>query len=326
MAQPVLSDLYYSQMLQDVSVMNLQDPGDFIMDKIFPPLQVGKTKGKYYIYDDKYFHMAGAGRRLPGTKSNTVGFTTSRADYDLGPEWALNSIIPDEDYEEADTVFDLDADHTTMLTQNMRTSMEAEGISKVMAAGKWGTTLTGEVHGGGGGSSYFDYWSDPDNSTPVADMRAAKNVIVKATGQRPNKLVLAPEVYDALCEHPDILARYTPTTSKTVDENDLAKLFGIDEVLVPYAIADTAADGQTYTPDFMHSKYALLLYVTNSPGKRTPTAGYTLTKKQLGGQLVTVRKGREEFLKRANIIEVASSWAFEIVSTAMGVFFNGAVA
>jgi hypothetical protein len=325
MPQPVLSDLYYSQIQQDVSVMNLQKPDDFIADKVLPRLMVDKSKGIYYIYDDAYFHTAGARKRLPGTKSNTVGFTASRASFSID-EWALNSIIPEEDYEEADSVFDLDADHTTMLTQNMKVSMEAEFISNVMAAGKWTTTLYGEVHGGGGGASYFDYWSDTTNGAPITDIRSAKNTIVKATGQRPNKLVLAPEVYDALCEHPDILARYTPTTSKTVDQTDLARLFGVDEVLVPYAIANTAAEGQTYTPNYMHSKYALLLYVTDAPGKRVPTGGYTITKRQQGAQPVTVRKGREEFLKRANIIEVASSWSFKIVAPAMGVFFSGAVA
>ena len=128
MADPLLSDLYYSQMLQDVSVMNLQDPGDFIADQLFPPLPVDKNKGKYYIYDDKFFHMAGATVRLPGTRSNTIGFTASRADYEI-KERAVNAIIPLEDYEEADSVFDLDADNTTMLTQTMRVTQEADLIS-----------------------------------------------------------------------------------------------------------------------------------------------------------------------------------------------------
>ena len=325
MADPLLSDLYYSQMLQDVSVMNLQDPKDFIADQVFPRLMVDKNKGKYYIYDDKFFHSAGAAVRLPGTRSNTIGFTASRADYEI-KERAVNAIIPEEDYEEADSVFDLDADNTTMLTQTLRVTQEYDFITNVMKAGVWGTTLYGEVHGGGGGSSYFDYWSDTDNSTPISDIRTAKNTIVKATGQRPNTLVLAPETYDALCEHPDVLARYTPTSSKTVDESDLAALFGVDNVLVPYAIADTAAEGQMYTPTFMHSKYALLAYVTSNPGKRTPTAGYMISKRLQGGQPVTVRKGQEEFLKRSNIIEVGSYWGYEVVSTAMGIFFSGAVA
>lgn len=326
MPQPVLSDLHYSAMLQDVSVMELQDPQNYIADRVFPPLPVDHRKGKYYLYNEAYFKMAGARIRLPGTESVGIGWGTNRADYALD-EWGVHVIIPDEDREEADSVFDLDADTTIQLTETMRVTKESEFISKVMSTGVWTTTLHGEAHGGTGGSSYFDYWSDTDHSTPIQDIRTARNTIASATGRKPNKLILSPHVFDALVEHPDITQKfiYKDTTDIILNEVNLATVFSVDEVLVPYAMADTAAEGQLYKPDYLYGYDALLVYTAPSPGKRVATGGYNITLRQQAGQPVTVRKMRED-KTRADWLEVAASWQFKIVAPAMGVFFSGASA
>jgi hypothetical protein len=312
-------------MLQDVSVMELQDPQNYIADIVFPILPVDHRRGKYYLYNEAYFKMAGARKRKPGTESVAIGWGTERADYALD-EWAVHVLIPDEDREEADSVFDLDADTTIQLTETMRVSKETEFISHVMGTGIWGTTLTGEVHGGGGGATYFDWWTDTDNSTPIQDIRKARNTIASATGRKPNKLILAPKVFDALVEHPDIVRKfiYKDNTDIILNELNLATVFSVDQVLVPYAMANTAAEGQTFAPDYLYGNDALLLYTAPGPGKRVATGGYNITLRQQAGQPVTVRKMREQE-QRADWLEVAASWQFKIVSPPMGVFFSGAV-
>ena len=328
MPQPTVYDLHYNAPMTEFSVMIVPEAGaGFIADQVFPTVSVQKKSDKYYIYTAADFLRDEVTKRAPGTESQGSGWGISTSDYAV-ERWALHKDIDDEEVANADSMLDVHQDSTRFLTQKMLIRKEVDFVSNFMATGKWGTTMTGEAHGGGGGAAYVDYWSDQTNSTPIEDVFTGVLKVLKNTGYKPNTLVLGVETFMALKRHPDILEQYKYTTADSVTTDMLARIFEVDKVLVPYAIYDTAKEGQTSTPAFITSKAAMLLYVNPNAGLRQPSAGYTITWQGapgVGAQGQVMRTIPMPELQ-AERMEIEAFWQHKLVSSALGYYFLGVVA
>jgi hypothetical protein len=94
------------------------------------------------------------------------------------------------------------------------------------------------------------------------DVRTAKRAIAEKTGYEPNKLVLGRPVFDALLDNPSIIDRIkygqTPGDAAMARQDMLARLFGVDEVVVMNAVENTAKEGQSNSHSFIGGKVAML--------------------------------------------------------------------
>jgi hypothetical protein len=328
MPQPTVYDVHYNAPMTDFSVMVVEEPGvGFIADQVFPTVSVQKKSDKYYIYTAADFLRDEVKKRAPGTESQGAGYTLSTGDYAC-ERWALHKDIDDEEVANQDSALDAHQDATSFLTLKMLLRKELDFVSNYMAGSKWGTTMTGEAHGGGGGAAYVDYWSDQTNSTPIEDVFTGILKIQKTTGYRPNTLVLGPETFMALKRHPDILEQYKDTTADSVTTDMIARIMELDRVLVPYAIYDTAAEGATTSTAFVSSKSAFLAYVNPRAGLRQPSAGYTITwagAPGVGSSGQIMRTIPMPQLQ-AERMEIEAFWQHKLVSTSLGYYFTGVVA
>ncbi len=136
---------------------------------------------------------------------------------------------------------------------------------------------------------------DQTGGKPISDIKDGMEAVRKAIGRKPNTLFLGAETFNILAENEDILEKLKYTKEGVVTEEDLARIFKVEKVIVGEAIYQD--DNGT-----MHDVWgdvAILAYVArDSKSYNTPTAGYLLRKKgfrivdtwdEEGGKIINVR-------------------------------------
>jgi hypothetical protein len=164
------------------------------------------------------------------------------------------------------------------------------------------------------------------------DVRTAKRAIAEKTGYEPNKLVLGRPVFDALLDNPSIIDRIkygqTPGDAAMARQDMLARLFGVDEVVVMNAVENTAKEGQSNSHSFIGGKVAMLCYTAPQPGLMTPSAGYTFSWTGLlgaGAEGNRIKSFRMEALS-ADRVEIDMCFDQKLVSADLGWFWTSIVA
>ncbi len=316
MPQPTRSMIHIDQPLTNISVAYIQNPNNFIADRVFPLVPVNKQSDKYFTYDMGNLYRNTAKRRARGTESAGSGWKMSTDSY-FCDVWALHHDIAEQDRANADDGIDLDRDASEFLTQQMLIAREVDWANTFFATGNWtGSTSGSDI-------TPASLW-DTVAGTPIEDIRLQATSIAKKTGYRPNSLVLGIDAFDALCDHPDILDRIKYTQEGSVTEALLARLFKIDSVYVAEAIQNTAAENKTDSMSFIAgSNDALLCYVTPSPGLKIPTAGYTFVWRNLAGN--AYGQGIDKFTMRelkSDRVEMEAAFDHKVIGANLGVFFS----
>jgi hypothetical protein len=198
-------------------------------------------------------------------------------------------------------------------------------VESFFGTGIWDTNLAGVS--GAPSANQFKQW-DASGSTPIADIKGAILAQTLLTGFRPNTLVIGPQVLAELEEHPDILDRIKYTERGMVSTDLLAALFGIDRILVPFPIRNTAAEGAAESNAFFYGKSALLVYAAPNAGIMTPSAGYTFNWRRFMGTSslapITRRFRMEEIT--SDRVESELFFDMKVVAPEMGTYLASVVA
>lgn len=99
-------------------------------------------------------------------------------------------------------------------------------------------------------------WTHAD-SDPVAAVNTAKSAVRNKIGAEPNVLVIGAAVLDALRVHAKIRGYLPDNQLGVVDETILARIFGVEKVLVGKAVSSTSAN----VVSAMWGDFAALLHV-----------------------------------------------------------------
>lgn len=326
--QPTPGDVHVNRPLSNISVAFMQEDEGWVADKVFPNIPVAKQSDLYYTIDRSFWNRSEMKRRAPNTESPGIGWEVSTDPY-FAHVYSLHHDIEDERRANADSVFQLDEEATSLLSTQAKLKRETEWAGKYFGATIWTTDITGVSGVPAGGQ--VKQWNDAA-STPIEDLRAQRTAQKLVSGLRPNTLVLGAEVLDALLDHPDIIDRVkygqTPGSAADIDLSDLRGLFKIPRIFVMDAIENTAAEGATEVNAFIGGKGALLCYVPPAPGLRTPSAGYTFSWTGFlgaGNQGQRIRKFRREALN-SDRIEIEMAFDQKIVAADLGTFFATVVA
>lgn len=333
MPNPTHSDVHISRPLTDLSVAHFSaNAGKYVASRAFPSVAVQRQYDKYVVYDDGDLLRVQADRRAPGTKSPLGGYRLSTDNYSCD-RWAIGRPIDDPTRANADPNFNLDAEAVEFITDQVEKAKDNQFLTDFFTTAVWsGCSNSSDMTGQSAPSSTtsnFLQWNDVA-STPIEDIRGEMIAVESKNGYRPNKLVLGPRTYRHLQDHPDILDRIkntNPGAPATINQQLLAALFELDEVLVLRAVKNTGPEGGTDSVDFMAGKSALLLYTAPNPGLRTVSAGYTFTWTGAGAPLTgaRIKRYRDEPIE-SDMIE-GETWtdSKQVVAT-LGGFFATAVA
>jgi len=325
MPQPTQSQVHVDAILTNISVAYMQRAENFIADKVFPVVPVDKQSDKYFTYTKNDWLRDEAQVRADGTESVGSGYNIGTDTY-YADVWAIHKDVGDQTRANADAPINVDREAAEFVTHRLLLRRELQFVTDFMSDGVWGTSATGVASGAS--TDEFVQWNNYTTSDPIEDIEAAKSDILSVTGMEANTLVLGYDVFRQLKNRPDLVDRIKYTSSQTITEDMLARMFDIERVLVSKAIKATNAEGATEAYSFATGKSALLCHVAPNPGLLTPSAGYTFqwtgVSQGLGATIGT-SSFRLESLK-ATRIEAEVAFDNKIIGSDLGYYFGSAVA
>lgn len=328
MPDPTPQQGHVDQLLTNLSVAFMQEPGDFVAPQVFPPVSVAKASDKYLAIPKGTFYRDEVAVRPLGGRSRVVGLTMSTDSYSCEEE-GLAAVLDDRERANATPPFDPEKSKIAMLIQQHKLHQERRWAASYFKTGVWTSDLAGQA--GASNSTNVQYWSLA-TSVPGKDIRSRKRTILAKTGYEPNVLVIGSDVELALAEHPDIIDRtkYVGRAIGNAQLDLLAEYFQVDKVLVAKAIVNNAPEGAADSFGFVFDpKSVLLAYAAPSAGLDSVSAGYTFQWTGLlgGGAQSTpavVNRGREE-REHSDWFEVRMAYDLKVVSADLGQFISGAV-
>lgn len=315
---PDQSDVHVDTPLTNMSLGFMQADTNFVAGRVFQGLPVSKQTDKFYTFDRSYWFRDEMAIRADGAESAGAGFAVGTDTYDCDV-YSLHKDLGNQLLGNADAGLSLDQAASNFLTLQKMIRQEVQFATDFFVTGKWGTSKV-----------LTTKWSDK-SSDIIYDIELAKKTILQNTGQMPNVLTFGYETWEQVKQHPDIIARLDRGQTNglaQVTRQAVAALFELDEVLVMSAIKNSADEGAAASYAFIGGKHALLTYRPPSPGILTPAAAYTFTwtGMPMSNAMGTRVKRWWSDDRSAYRYEIDAAFDCKIVSTALGYFWNGAVA
>lgn len=301
-------DVVVDPALSNVSIKFTNDT--FIADQVFPVMPVVKQTGKYYVYDKANLRIDRT-ERAAGSGANEVDFGLSTASFSCD-DHALKGFVADEIQDQAEAALNPLVDETEMITEKLLLDRE-NNLATILtdtAQVTQNTTLSGTSQ-----------WSDYSNSSPVTDIRTARTTIHAASFKKPNTLILGKQVFDALCDHPEIIERVKYSALGVITAELLARVFQLEKILVGEAGKNTAVEGQTDSLSYVWGKHAVVCYIAPRVGLKTLTLGITFTYKTR-----MVKRWRDEDREGTYVRVGQDNYVQKVVAVAAGYLIKNAVA
>jgi hypothetical protein len=270
---------------------------ELIADILFPKVSVLKESGIFFKNDKSNLLAPGSTLRALGGEANRVSGKLLQDTYTL-QEHTLEELIDDRVMSNYDSPFEPRRNATNRIAGQLQIEKEQELITNLAAATAGSNSI--DIAGA---------WN-----TISTDIQAAvlvgKDTVHKATGVRPNTLVIDRPTYNALLKNTAILAAIAYTSDKTESKVRalLAGYFDVDKVLIAGGIIQSAAEAGTGSFLWSTKGIAYLAYVNPTPAIEEASAGYQFFKSDMIG--VDVR--REEG-KKSDVVRITDYYEMNVV-------------
>lgn len=272
---------------------------ELVADVLAPRVAVSKESGLYFKNDKSNLIVPGSTKRALNGSANRITGKLTTDTYTL-EEHSLEEWIDDRILKTYDSPFDPRRNATNRIAGQLAIEKENELIAALAAA----TAGSNQVDAAGN-------WA-----TVSTDLRAqvmtGKDYVHKATGVRPNTLVLDRLSYNALLANTDFKASIAYTTDKTESNlrNLIAGYFDVQNVLIAGGIKQSAAESGTGSFLWSTKGIAYLVYINPTPAIEEPSAIYQFYKEDMIG--VDVR--REEGAK-SDVVRATDFYVFKVVDS-----------
>ena len=274
--------------LTNVSMAYFAEAADHVAANIFPICPVDFSTGYFYKFDKGDLARDNVRRKPAFGKVDPAKMGHTEDTYKCFVDQVIVGVddIGAQDYRRSGAPASIDPQSVKarFVSEQILLHRDLEFADSFFKTGVWNDEWQGVASNPS--TSQFLKFTD-SNFDPVNFFDARIRDIRLKGRRKPNKLCLGYDAYVALKNHPDILERvkYSGSTPNpaTVNENVLAQLFGLEQVVVMYGTYNKAAEGQADDMDFVcESDGALLCYVTPTPRIDEPSAGYIFTWDMLG--------------------------------------------
>jgi hypothetical protein len=318
--------------LTNVSVAQFQKPDDYVAYKLFPIVPVRLPMGKFYKFNKGDLARPNMDEKPAfGTVAPSV-FSHEEDSYSVKVYQSLIGIdqISALPYQRAGApgVIDPKVAKAKVAAEQTKLFMDMMFADKYFKSGAWEQEYTG-VGTTPSGSQFYQF--DNANSDPIKFVDDLKTEMKREGRRMPNKLALGAETYIALKNNPAIIERIKYSGSSAnpamVNQNVLAQLFGVEEVLVLESTYNTAKLGQETDMKYVcDPKGMLLCYTTKAPAIDEPSAGYIFTWDMLGtGQHMAVTNFMGAPATHSEFVEALCSFDMKKVSQDLAVYCGSCV-
>ncbi len=253
-------------LLSNVSSMYL--PEGCIADQLLPVVKFSQYTGKLGAYGKAHLRIENTVVGGKGKYRRVEPIVRSTSSFEIEGH-GLEGMVSKHDYKNVIDPFDAEKDETVglstiLLLEKEKGLADALGSTSVLSQN---TTLSGS-------SQLSDY----TNSEFVSVLLAAKAAIRAGSGAVANSVIMEYNVAEVLRFHPQILDYMGFKDSRPGGLNDaeLAKAFGVQNVFIPNAMYNSANEGATDVMAAVWGKHIVLAHIPKSAAKYQTSLGYNI--------------------------------------------------
>lgn len=299
---PLKSNLHVNQLLSNVSVAYKNE--EYIARKLFPVIPVVKDSDLYRVYDRNF--KVPESKRAPKGVAKEFGFDFSTSSY-LLEQHALKDYVG-VDEEENNDQGSLKVDTTESLTDAIYRRQELS-MAALFTTTNWSLNVSLAA------ANAFTQNTTVSDPIPIFDTGAT--TIIANSGKTPNFGFIPRVEFVAMKNHVSVLDRVKYTSSE-VGQNIIQGLIGLQELHVPTAIQDTAAEGLAPSMSAFFSGICFQGWKpANGGGIKTPSCGYMFEK-----SAPRVRSWFDNE-RNADAIEVEVKYQPKVVASLTGYLIKG---
>jgi hypothetical protein len=299
---PSLNQLHVDEALTQISVAYRNQA--FVAEEVMPVVPVMKKNDVFFKFSKQHFRSY-KDAYAAGQRAQQIEVDLDARGFYMADGHALEDSITDDEREQADPGAQIEVEKTEKLTNIVALNEEIGFFTNIVKP----TVITQNFDLS---TTPTSQWSDYINSDPVPEVLKQRRTIQQQIGDFPNYLLVSQPVLDSLANHPRILDRvkYTANGARNqLDEQDLARVFKVEKVLVSAALYQTVEEGQADNLGYIMGRNALLFFRPARPGIRVPSFGYTFFWAKRSGVL----RWRELSLE-SDFIRVKKYYAQQVIA------------
>jgi hypothetical protein len=263
--------IYKDQILTNV-MLKYPDQG-FAAEKVLPTLNVPDLTGVAFKLDESHLRAPIGGSLRNGyARANRVDWGLSQVSYGPLFEHSLETGIPDSVMRLYKQPLSPETTATNVVSKQLMNEKEVlvKNLVTTLANYPSGNKITLS------GSSQFDNAA----SDPVGVATVARRAVKLACGNYPNKVVMNPDVRDALRNNAAVKARIQYAAKLTLEELDsqIANLLNVNEIIIADAVLSDQAENSTTdgTKSYIWGDDMAFIYVAEEPAIEEISFGYIL--------------------------------------------------
>lgn len=248
----------------------MQDSSAFVGRRLFPLFFTAVQAANYYVFDrENLLNVPASIRRAPSSPYPRQTMQLSGDSYSC-QNYGVEEPVDDEERAKYGSAVDADnaavrrGVNTILVNHEMRVRDKIAGSTAIPT------------------SSPGTQW-DLEGSNPIQDVRAMREAIHSNCGLEANTLCVNRAVFNALCDHAQILERIKYNERGVITQQILAAIFGVGEVLVAGGVTNAAAEGLTLNPGAIWDDTVILAHVESAQDLSAPNFGRTFAWRQFTG-------------------------------------------
>lgn len=261
----------------------------FVSTQVLPTFGVAKKAGTLSVVtrenmkSDNVAHSNGSAYNRVNLKTEDMAYACL--------DYGLEEVLTDEDRSNYASDFDAEVETVRNIRRKILTAQEIRAAALLFNT----TTWTGSA-------LYTDNSSNPwDTITTdiIGQIQDAKNKVRQNTGYMADSMLIGAVTLTNILKNTAIIARTASNAANTLQVilQNLAAVFGLQNIYVGNGVYDSAKDGQSFTAaDIWADDYALIFKRTG-PGLKDAGLGKTLIWTPIAEDNAVVEQYREEQVK-----------------------------
>ena len=318
--------------LTNMSIAQFQKPDDFVAYKLFPIIPVAQPMSSFYKFPKEALARINMALKPAFGSVPPAVWGQDEDSYSVQVYqgmWGVDQLSARPfAVAGAPGASDPKVAKALVAAEQTKLFMDVQFAEKFFKAGVWANEYSG-VSEVPGGNQFYQF--DNANSDPIKFIDGLKTQMKREGRRTPNKLALGAKAYEALKNNPAIIERIKYSGSSAnpamVNQNVLAQLFGLDEVLVLESTYNAAALGEEANMQYVcDEKGMLLCYTTGRPAIDEPSAGYIFAWDMLGsGQHMAITNFLGAPGTHSEFVESLCAFDMKKVSTDLAVYCKDCV-
>lgn len=319
MSNPTPSDVHVNRPLTNVMINWSIDVGRFAYNRTFPTVNSDKQSDRYFVWDRADVFRDEAVEIGPGDSTpETVARLSDDSFY--CKVYGVKEKVPDQTARNADSPLNLKRAATRRVTSKAHLKAEKIWTAAFFVTGVWDVDLVGTTD--------FVKFAAPATGSPATMIRQQMIRPLVLLGFNPKDLTLTIgyDVFEVFLDHSDFLERYENTQSAILNQQLIAAVLGIKEVIVAMSVENTAKEGAAATMAFIHGDSMLLTYSPPAASIDEPSAGYTFKWTGLfpGSQGMGIWNWYD-IDKKSDMVEAQIACSSKVTASECGIFASDCI-